>query len=51
MILKYLKIKYRFENNFVELSKLLCRTFKCNDWCCKKFSHSSNQFERFCWGI
>jgi len=34
VLLKYLKLRYRCENNFVELSKWLRRTFK---QCCKKF--------------
>jgi len=30
-------VRCRSENNFVELSKLLYRTFKHNEQCCKKF--------------
>jgi len=39
--------RYRSENNFVELSKYDNKTLKHNEQCCKKFWHSSNQFERF----
>jgi len=29
--------RYRSENNFVDLTKLLYRTLKCIEQCCKKF--------------
>jgi len=37
-------VRYRSENNFVELSKLSCSTLKYNEQCCKKFWHFSDQF-------